>query len=682
MSTISYPRTSNIVPSVNASVKENANPNVAISGDAKTKPNNAAHEAVSGLVGRPSLPVSRRSLLPHPPSKLAPAQVSAPPKRAPAPSRFAGKIQVQTPFRSKPSSGPLTTTVSKLSNHTASGRASVNRASGSFLKLPGQAIAANLKDLMESAQKLSTQVDQISSRLYDKDAQLEVVSKEKPNPQGRANPYEKQMHKTKCFLDRLEQELWGLKCRHKAELDGLQSALNSTQSSLLSSKEALKKKEECLKQKDEFIDDMNVKLHRMLEQNSNLQNSVVKLEEESHRLSSIVMTQEAQIKELEAQLLEDEQIRRQMHNTIQELKGNIRVYCRVRGLLPEEKMPSSKDDAIYYVFNKFDCTSFEIVQKQQKDVTGCKAVPDKRHFFKFDYVFQSNSTQKSVFSEISQLVQSALDGYHACIFAYGQTGSGKTYTMEGPEGSMLNEETEGMISRAVKQIFESSDKLRGRGWCFEIHASFLEIYNENIRDLLDPKNSGTKKCDVKHEASTGQTSVSNLLVVQVKTPDQVYELLRTASKNRMVGATRLNLHSSRSHCVFQLRIVGKNEVTGNAINGLLNMIDLAGSERVAASGATGDRFTETKYINKSLCCLKNVIAALANKDKHVPFRDSKLTYLLQNSLGGQSKTLMFVNISPSPENFNETINSLRFASQVNACEIGTAKKVARVDLSD
>lgn len=176
-------------------------------------------------------------------------------------------------------------------------------------------------------------------------------------------------------------------------------------------------------------------------------------------------------------------------------------------------------------------------------------------------------------------------------------------------------------------------------------------------------------------------TVTNLKIVQVESVEKVRKLLKTASKNRSQAETLMNERSSRSHSVFQLRLKGRNIVSEQEIEGLLNLIDLAGSERLAQSGAKGERLKETQCINKSLSCLGNVIASLANRDKHIPYRDSKLTHLLQNSLGGNSKTLMFVNISPTEESVNETMNSLRFASKVNACEIGIARKNAKIDLS-
>jgi len=181
------------------------------------------------------------------------------------------------------------------------------------------------------------------------------------------------------------------------------------------------------------------------------------------------------------------------------------------------------------------------------------------------------------------------------------------------------------------------------------------------------------KYDIKHD-NKGTTTISELEYVEVKTIDKVFDLLRIASKNRVVAYTNCNDRSSRSHSVFSLQITGKNESTGQTTHGVLNLIDLAGSERLKESKSQGDRLKETQSINSSLSYLGDVIHALANKEKHIPFRNSKLTYLLQNYLGGDSKTLMFVNISPNLENVNETVNSLRFASKVNSCQIGTAKK--------
>lgn len=387
--------------------------------------------------------------------------------------------------------------------------------------------------------------------------------------------------------------------------------------------------------------------------------------------------------ELETKARDHEMMRRKLHNTIQELKGNIRVFCRVRPLLGDEKSPENiSNDPFGYPPN-CDNKNIDVAQDGREGVSGGQKQAGKMLNFTFDRVFGPDSTQTQVFDEISQLVQSALDGYNTCIFTYGQTGSGKTFTMEGPGKGMAelglegaDFENRGMIPRAVEQIFKSAKHLQEQGWEYTMDAFFLEIYNEKIRDLLRPKTE-TKgiEYEIKHD-NKGCTTVTNLSTVRVEAPYQVYELLKKAARHRSTGSTKMNERSSRSHSVFHLKLSGINKITGKTSAGVLNLIDLAGSERLSQSGATGDRLEETKHINKSLTCLGDVIYSLASRSKgaHIPYRNSKLTYLLQNYLGGNSKTLMFVNVSPLSRDLLETISSLRFATKVNSCDIGTAKR--------
>jgi kinesin family member C1 len=274
-------------------------------------------------------------------------------------------------------------------------------------------------------------------------------------------------------------------------------------------------------------------------------------------------------------------------------------------------------------------------------------------------VFTPGTENNVIFEEISQLVQSALDGYNVCIFAYGQTGSGKTYTMSSPR--------DGMIPQAVHQIYSVAESLKEKGWQYTMEGSFLEIYNENINDLLGrPEEMDRKKHEIKHDTTRDKTSVTDLTTVNLDSSATVAALLDRASGNRSVAATKANERSSRSHSVFILKLAGQNAATGERSEGVLNLIDLAGSERLAHSQSQGDRLKETQAINKSLSCLGDVIYALgsAKEGGHVPYRNSKLTYLLQYSLGGNSKTLMFVNVSPLKQHLSETLCSLRFATKV------------------
>ncbi|XP_052800185.1 carboxy-terminal kinesin 2-like isoform X2 [Mya arenaria] len=387
---------------------------------------------------------------------------------------------------------------------------------------------------------------------------------------------------------------------------------------------------------------------------------------------------EVTIEEYLQSFQEHETVRRQLHNSIQELKGNIRVFCRVRPLLGDE-LYGSDGDIPHMAFTGEEHRTLELERLGEvslsESTVGGNRKGNGKYEFTFDRVFDPSTSQATVFEEISQLVQSALDGYNVCIFAYGQTGSGKTYTMEGP--SVEDEENMGVISRALLQVFSSTHELKDKGWQYEFEGSFLEIYNETIQDLLE-----RHAADVKHDikmtgTSGGDVMVTNLTTVQVTTENQITHLLKTASQNRAVGETQCNERSSRSHSVFRLKITGNNTITGETCKGTLNLVDLAGSERLKESGATGQRLKETQNINKSLSNLGMVIMALGNKENHVPYRNSKLTYLLQNSLGGNSKTLMFVNVSPREDSFSETLNSLRFATKVNQCNIGTATKKIR-----
>lgn len=381
--------------------------------------------------------------------------------------------------------------------------------------------------------------------------------------------------------------------------------------------------------------------------------------------------QKEKIKDLEERLayaefkiIEADKLRKKLHNTILELKGNIRVFCRVRPLLSDGDSNSQDEAMISYPTSVENAGRGIDLMNQGQKVS-----------FSYDKVFNHGASQEDVFVEMSQLVQSALDGYKVCIFAYGQTGSGKTYTMMGKPGR----DQKGIIPRSLEQIFKTSQSLESQGWKYCMQASMLEIYNETIRDLLAPgrsnnvEMSASKQYTIKHDAH-GNTTVSELTIADVFSTADVTSLLEKASHSRSVGKTQMNEQSSRSHFVFTLKIFGSNESTGQQVQGVLNLIDLAGSERLAKSGSTGDRLKETQAINKSLSALSDVIFAIAKNDDHVPFRNSKLTYLLQPCLGGDSKTLMFVNISPEASSVGETICSLRFASRVNACEIGVPRR--------
>lgn len=291
--------------------------------------------------------------------------------------------------------------------------------------------------------------------------------------------------------------------------------------------------------------------------------------------------------------------------------------------------------------------------------------------FGFDRVFSPAVTQEQVFDEVDGLVQSALDGFKVCIFAYGQTGSGKTFTMQGAK----DPQTWGLIPRALSKILSESSAMRNQGWEWNIHASFLEIYNESLRDLLHSGGAAPSYA-IKHEDAWG-TVVANASKHDVSSMEQINSLMVRAAKQRAVGTTEMNAQSSRSHSVFALYLKGTNAELNSELCGALHLVDLAGSERLDKSGATGAALKETQAINKSLSSLADVFTSKATGASHVPFRNSKLTHLMEPCLSGHGKTLMLVNVAPEQSNSHETLCSLRFAKQVSQCDTGGGKQPKR-----
>ena len=280
--------------------------------------------------------------------------------------------------------------------------------------------------------------------------------------------------------------------------------------------------------------------------------------------------------------------------------------------------------------------------------------------FTFDQVYDWNSKQEDLFHTCAlPIVDSVLTGYNGTVFAYGQTGTGKSHTME---GQWEPPELRGIIPRSFLRIFEKIDQTHDQN--FLVRASYLEIYNEEVRDLLskDPKN----KLDLKEDADRG-VYVKDLTSYVVKSVSEMENVLLAGKKNRSVGATLMNQDSSRSHSIFTIVVESSSTGADGSAHiraGKLNLVDLAGSERQSKTGATGDRLKEATKINLSLSALGNVISALVEaKTQHVPYRDSKLTRLLQDSLGGNTKTVMVANMGPADYNYDETISTLRYANR-------------------
>ncbi|RMZ55026.1 hypothetical protein APUTEX25_005652, partial [Auxenochlorella protothecoides] len=354
---------------------------------------------------------------------------------------------------------------------------------------------------------------------------------------------------------------------------------------------------------------------------------------------------------LEGALLASETRRRALHNTLVELRGNIRVFCRIR------PHPAS------------------VVRVAPDGCSLCLSAEGREHTFAFDRVFPPGATQAGVYEGVAELVQSALDGYKVCLFSYGQTGAGKTHTMQGAAAG----EGAGVVPRAVRQILAAARAAADQGWDYALQAAFVEVYNETLRDLLAERRGEGRLGDgsILHAPDGGHTTVTGATRLTIASEEDAALLVARAAAARSVEATAMNAASSRSHSVFLLYITGRHAASDTALHGSLALVDLAGSERLARSGAEGARAKETCSINKSLSALGDVFQSLAARAAHVPYRNSKLTYLLQPCLGGSGKTLMFVNINPEPESAGETLCSLRFAAKVNSVETAAKGGAAR-----
>lgn len=488
-----------------------------------------------------------------------------------------------------------------------------------------------------------------------------------------------------------DEEVEALKRQYQAELeeerqqnarvlDTFKSKLGSEQQDLA---QALKDKDREVSDMRNEADAMRSDLDRERTQKAYLQKQIDDLIGNNTSLEGTVRTLQAQVHFLESdskqqsdsfaqmearmqdalrtadearqKLIKEETERRVLFNKYQELKGNIRVMCRVRPLL--ESSEGSVADLDY----PDEKTSAQIAVRGPEEKNSLGRITTKTFPFEFDRVFTPQIQNEEIFGEISQMVQSALDGYNVCIFCYGQTGSGKTYTMSS---------TDGMIPRATKMIYETVHKLKEKSWTYTMEGNFIEVYNEELHDLLTPTKD-QRKLDIRHDEARRTTTVLNCKSVTLDSEDTVEIMLNEAQKNRSVAATKSNERSSRSHSVFTLKLNGENSATRERCEGTLNLVDLAGSERLKSSGAEGDRMKETQNINTSLKSLGDVIEALGTGQKHIPYRNSKLTYLLKNSLGGNSKTLMFVMVSPLEAHLNETLSSLRFATKVSQAQLKT-----------
>ncbi|KAG1326820.1 kinesin-like protein KIN-14I [Cocos nucifera] len=393
-----------------------------------------------------------------------------------------------------------------------------------------------------------------------------------------------------------------------------------------------------------------------------LQNNLNELEElrelkedidrKNEQTAEILRRQGAQLVELEALYKEEQILRKRYYNMIEDMKGKIRVYCRLRPL--NEKEIAAKEKSVISSIDEFT------VAHPWKD--------DKSKQHIYDHVFDQTASQEEVFEDTKYLVQSAIDGYNVCIFAYGQTGSGKTFTIYGSESNP------GLTSRATGELFKIM-KRESSKYSFSLKVYMVELYQDILVDLLLPKHAKHLKLDIKKD-SKGMVSIENVTNVQISSFEELRTIISRGSEQRHTAGTQMNDQSSRSHLILSIIIESTNLQTQSLARGKLSFVDLAGSERIKKSGSAGKQLKEAQSINKSLSALADVIGALSSDGQHIPYRNHKLTMLMSDSIGGNAKTLMFVNVSPAESNLDETYNSLLYASRVRCIVNDPSKNVA------
>jgi len=338
---------------------------------------------------------------------------------------------------------------------------------------------------------------------------------------------------------------------------------------------------------------------------------------------------------------------RQFHNDLQDLKGALRVFCRVRPLNKREK-------------GLGDTVGVEIVDPFTVSVQA--STGDPQHF-SYDAIFGPTSSQAEVFSECRSLVQSAFDGYNVTIFSYGQTGAGKTWTLYGTG------DEPGISPRTCDEVFRmvarDSDRLD-----FELKASMVELYLNDLRDLLSRAKEPAKLefRSVKQADGSIGVRLEGATEMRVSSSEDLAQVVMAGLSQRKVKKTNMNADSSRSHLLLVISVGVTDRASGRSRRGKITIVDLAGSERLAKSGVTGEGQREAIEINKSLTALGDVMMAFTSRSKVIPYRNHKLTQLMQDSLGGSAKTLMFVNISPATTNADETTNALKYASRARCIE--------------
>ncbi|KAI0470994.1 P-loop containing nucleoside triphosphate hydrolase protein [Xylariaceae sp. FL0804] len=482
---------------------------------------------------------------------------------------------------------------------------------------------------------------------------------------------ESQLHHVEDVLRKTEQDQRGLETQirgHLETIDRLRRRAEDAEESLSKDKGHLGGQISLLSS----ALDLKAERIQQLEEETKALQAKCQQEVEATKLAAQKQIEE-ETASLTQRLLKEEERRHKLFEQVQELKGNIRVMCRIKppsnpekdALVPFKPKRSDLDE------EKIDGLSIPTMREDPTEPG--KMLPGKPRDFSFERVFDEKATNGDVFDEISQLVQSVMDGKKVCIFCYGQTGSGKTFTMSRRSGG-----DDGVIPRTQQMIFGEAERLRALGWEYRVEGSYLEVYQDKLYDLLASRHTRPEPLQV--DLSPGcadELHIKGHEFTELRGEADLDAMVRTADENRHVAATAKNDRSSRSHSILVLKIAGTqtrpNAETGEpevvaTRRGTLNLVDLAGSERPDREHPS---YAEGVQINSSLSYLRTVLAGLGQgRTDGVDFRSFTLTQLLRPSLGRGCRTLMFVMVSPLRENENETIRSLEFARDAQKVKMG------------
>lgn len=489
-------------------------------------------------------------------------------------------------------------------------------------------LTSELQAMQAEKDRCNRQLEEEATRLSEKEAALDSLKKELQRLKEESTRQVAEKEETWKSLSEL-------RAQHK-ELRDQQGKTSSELSTLqLQLQEREVEVDGQLKEKD-------LTIQKLEEDSAQLSAQVTELEgvrERAAQAEKMLEPWKKRTEEVQEAFQKEQALRKRYHNQMQDMKGAIRVFARIR---PKVQREADQEVAVW----RRDAFSLESAAKDKKS-------PPKD--YNFDSVFDEHNSQEDVFADCRGLIASAVDGFNVTVFAYGQTGAGKTHTMYGTDAMP------GLVPRAAEELFtvlrRYAHECESRVVC-----SMFELYRDDLVDLLFTKAKGkvAPVLDIKKDPR-GTVKVDNAVEIEVGSPQDLQKAILMGMERRHVAATKMNADSSRSHLIFIVTIECTNKKSKQVSSGKLTLCDLAGSERLKKSEVTGEQMKEAQSINKSLTALGDVIEALTKGQKHVPYRNHRLTQLLSDSLGGNAKTLMFVNCSPASGNLDETSAALAYA---------------------